>query len=59
VGDVYFDERTARISAYEIVRPERPAVSRRRRIVPVDACPAIAGVMVVSDIHPLSDRWRS
>ena len=50
LGDVYFDERTGEVSAYEIVRPDRPSGSGGRRIIPVEACPAIADVMVVSEV---------
>jgi uncharacterized protein YrrD len=50
VGDVYFDERTGNISAYEIVRPERSSRWGGRRIIPAAACPAIADVMVVYEI---------
>jgi uncharacterized protein YrrD len=49
VGDVYFDERTGEVTAYEIIPPERQSGQRRRKIVPVEACPAIADVMVVSE----------
>jgi uncharacterized protein YrrD len=50
VGDVYFDERTGEVGAYEIVQPERPSGAARKRIVPTEACPAIADVLVVSDM---------
>jgi uncharacterized protein YrrD len=50
VGDVYFDGRTGEVSAYEIVQPERPSGAARRRIVPAEAWPAIADVLVVSDM---------
>jgi uncharacterized protein YrrD len=50
VGDVYFDERTGKVSAYEIVQAERPSGAARRRIVPAEACPAIADVLVVSEL---------
>jgi uncharacterized protein YrrD len=50
VGDVYFDERTGEVGAYEIVRPERPSGAASKTIVPAGACPAIADVLVVSDM---------
>jgi uncharacterized protein YrrD len=49
VGDIYFDERTGAISAFEVVRGDEARRRHLSRIIPAKAHVATADVMVIDN----------